>query len=349
MIRYAVGFQLYEPGEEPFSNIVNTYKEHISEVFFAWQDIATGRSAVATRHGYTDWTAQSRLEEELRAIKAMGIKLDLLFNGNCYGEYAISEKLANTVVSVIEHLEMAVGGVEIITTTSPAIAHTVKKNFPGIEVRASVNMKIGTVKGMEYLADLFDSFHVQREYNRNLAHLKMLKEWADAHGKKLILLANSGCFAHCSGQTFHDNLVAHESEICEVNNLKDFTPYMCWRAMKDPKNWHMLLQNTWIRPEDLHHYEGLFDTVKLATRMHTLPGMVIDAYCRRRFIGNTLDLFEPGFGRAITPYIIDNSAFPEDWFTRTSECDKMCHNCGYCKKVFDQVMINTGEYFDGNL
>lgn len=340
-MKFAVGFQLYENGEEPFSQIVNTYKAHISEVFFAWQDIATGRSAVATRHGYTDWSAQSRLEEELRAIKAMGIKLDLLFNGNCYGAYAISEKLANTVISVIEHLEQAVGGVEIITTTSPVIAHTVKKHFPAIEVRASINMKIGTVKAMEYLSDLFDSFHVQREYNRDLQHLSMLKQWADANGKKLILLANSGCFAHCSGQTFHDNLVAHESEICEVENLKDFTPYVCWRTLKDPKNWHMLLQNTWIRPEDIHHYDDLFETVKLATRMHALPGMVIDAYCRRQFIGNTLDLFEPGFGRAIAPYIINNSAFPKDWFTQTSKCDKMCHSCEYCKKVFDQIVINT--------
>ena len=338
-MKFSVGFQLYETGEEPFSHIVHTYKDHISEVFFGWQDTPSGRSAVATRHGYTDWDAQQRMIEELRAIKAMGIKLDLLFNGNCYGQYAISEKLANNVVSIIAYLETAVGGVEIITTTSPAIAHTVKKNFPEIEVRASVNMKIGTVKGMEYLSDLFDSFHVQREYNRDLSHLKMLKEWADKHNKKLILLANSGCFSHCSGQTFHDNLVAHEAEICEVNNLKDFTPYMCWRALKKPENWHILLQNTWIRPEDLHNYDGLFDTVKLATRMHTLPGLVIDAYCRRRFFGNTLDLFEPGFGRAIAPYILDNSAFPEDWFTTTSQCDKMCHNCGYCKQVFDQVKL----------
>jgi len=348
-MKFAVGFQLYEANEEPFSHIVKAYREHISELFFPWQDIQSGRSGIATRHGYTDWTAQSRMEQELRDIKAMGVKLDLLFNGNCYGAYAISEKLANTVRSVLDHLEDAVGGVDIITTTSPAIAHVVKKYYPGIEVRASVNMKIGTVKGMEYLSDLFDSFHVQREYNRDLKHLKMLKQWADAHGKKLVLLANSGCFAHCSGQTFHDNLVAHESEICEVANLKDFTPYMCWRALKDPKNWHMLLQNTWIRPEDLHHYEDLFDTVKLATRMHALPGLVIDAYCRRRFIGNTLDLFEPGFGRAIAPYIMDNTAFPEDWFTHTSECDKMCHTCGYCKKVFDQVMINTEGYSDGSI
>ena len=341
MMQYSVGFQLWEGDEEPFSQIVRDYRAHISEVFFAWQDIATGRRAVATRHGYTDWSAQGRLEEELRTIKAMGVKLDLLFNGNCYGAYAISERLANTVASVIEHLDRVGCGVDIITTASPAIAHTVKKYFPHIEVRASVNMRIGTVKGMEYLSELFDSFHVQRDYNRNLAHLRMLKAWADAAGKKLVLLANSGCFVNCSGQSFHDNLVAHEAEVCEVKNLPDFTPYVCWNALKKRENWHMLLENTWIRPEDIHHYDGLFETVKLATRMHSLPGMVIDAYARRRYAGNTLDLFEPGFGRALAPYIINNQQFPSDWFEKTATCDKMCHTCGYCRTVLEQVLLNT--------
>lgn len=340
-MKFAVGFQLYDPGEEPFSVIVRTYQDRISEVFFAWQDTPSGRSGIATRHGYTDWTAQSRTEEELRAIKDMGIKLDILFNGNCYGEYALSEKLANNVISILRHLEETVGGVEIVTTASPAIAHTVKKHFPNMEVRASVNMKIGTVKGMEYLSGLFDSFHVQRDYNRDLDHLRMLKQWADGAGKKLVMLANSGCFIHCSGQIFHDNLVAHEAQICEVANLKDFTPYVCWNALKNRENWPMLLQNTWVRPEDLHHYEDLFDTVKLATRMHARPGMVIDAYCRGKFYGNTLDLCEPGFGRAIAPYIINNMAFPEDWFEKTTGCDKQCHQCGYCKSVLEKVLLNT--------
>jgi collagenase-like PrtC family protease len=342
-MKLAVGFQLYGEGEEPFSHMVAAYRESISEVFFAWQDIPTGRSGIASLHGYTDWTAQRRTEEELRKIKAMGVKLDLLFNGNCYGEYAISEKLANTVVSVVEYLESINCGVDIITTASLAIAHTVKKHFPKIEVRASVNMRIGTVKGMEYVSDLFDSFHVQRDYNRDLEHLKMLKSWADEHGKKLIMLANSGCFINCSGQIFHDNLVSHESEVCEVKNLDDFMPYVCWNALKDQSNWHMLLQNTWVRPEDIHHYDGLFDTVKLATRMHSLPGLVIDAYARRVFYGNTLDLFEPGFGRALAPYIINNQAFPEQWFEKTASCDKMCHKCGYCKEVLNRVLINSEE------
>ena len=341
-MKYSVGFQLYENGEEPFSHIVKAYREHISEVFFPWQDIATGRSAVATRHGYTDWDAQRRTEQELLAIKQMGVKLDLLFNANCYGEYAISEKLSHTVVSVIHHLEEIGTPADIVTTASLAIAHTVKKHFPKIEVRASVNMKIGTVKAMEYVSDLFDSFHVQRDYNRDIEHLKRLKAWADKAGKKLIMLANSGCFINCSGQIFHDNLVSHEAEICEVKNLSDFMPYVCWRTLKNRENWHYLLENTWVRPEDIHNYDGIFDTVKLATRMHTLPGMVIDAYARRSFVGNTLDLFEPGFGRALNPYIISNKNFPEDWFVKTSSCDKQCDKCGYCKTVLDRVLLNTG-------
>ena len=340
-MKYSVGFQLYEGGEEPFSRIVETYRDSVSEVFFPWQDIATGRSAVATRHGYTDWAAQARMEEELSTLKKMGVKLDLLFNGNCYGEYALSEKLANTVVSVLEYLESISCGAEIVTTASPAIAHTVKKYFPSVEVRASVNMRIGSVKGMEYLSDLFDSFHVQRDYNRNLPHLRSLKEWADGAGKKLVMLANSGCFRHCSGQIFHDNLVAHEAEICEVKNLDDFTPYVCWNALKKRENWHMLLENTWVRPEDICHYEEIFDTVKLATRMHALPGMVIDAYARGRYYGNLLDLFEPGFGRALAPYILSNGDFPEDWFEKTSSCDKQCHKCGYCQSVLDRILIHT--------
>ena len=81
--------------------------------------------------------------------------------------------------------------------------------------------------------------------------------------------------------------------------------------------------------------------MKLATRMHTLPGMVIDAYVRRTFFGNTLDLCEPGFGRAISPYVVNNAAFPEDWFQRTSQCDKQCHKCGYCEHVLEKVLMNT--------
>ena len=342
-MKFSVGFQLYENGEETFSDIVRTYNEYISEVFFAWPEMPSGRGDVLVHSGDVQ-DVQQRMERELKEIKEMGVKLDLLFNANCYGAESLSEKLACKVCSVIEHLESVGCGVEIVTTTSLAIAHTVKKFFPQIEVRASVNMKIGTIKGMEYVSDLFDSFHVQREYNRDLAHLNELKNWADKNGKKLVLLANSGCFTHCSGQIFHDNNVAHESEICKMQNIEGFNPYVCWRSLRHRSNWVKLLQNTWIRPEDIHNYEGLFDTVKLATRIHRLPGLVIDAYSRRRYFGNVLDLFEPTFSASIAPFIIDNSAFPKNWFDKTSTCDKICYRCNYCDEVLKKVLMNTGDF-----
>ena len=344
-MKFAVGYQVRTPEGTPFTEIVEQYKASISEVFFPWQDFASGRSSVATRHGYTDWTAQRQQEEDLVTLRKMGMKLDLVLNGNCYGQYAMSEKLANQVCSIIDHLETVCDGVDIVTTASPAIAHTIRQNYPKIELRASVNMRIGTVKGMEYMAEYFDSFHIQRDYNRDLNRIKELKSWADKNGKKLIMLANSGCFSFCSGQTFHDNLVSHESEVCEVENLKDFTPYACWRMLKERKNWHYFMENTWVRPEDLHYYEGLFDTVKLATRMHDRPDIVISAYANRKFYGNLADLFEPGFGRAFKPYIVENRNIPEEWFQKVLSCNKQCHECHYCEKIFEQSLVNTDDYF----
>jgi hypothetical protein len=99
------------------------------------------------------------------------------------------------------------------------------------------------------------------------------------------------------------------------------------------------LQNTWIRPEDVGHYEPYVSLVKLATRMHAQPRRVIHAYCAGHFAGNLPDLLEPGHGLLFAPYLIDNSRLPDDWFERTTACDKRCHRCSYCAAVLEQVLV----------
>jgi len=337
-MKFAVGYQLAEEDEEPFAKLVQDFRDHIDEVYFPWADMPSGRAPLNSRRGYTDWGAQEYLEHELQALKQMGIRLDLLFNANCYGRLAASQYLENQVISLLDYLADRVGGVDIVTTTSPAVARTIQRTHPEVDVRASVNMRIGTVKGMQYVAELFDSFQVQRDYNRDLEHIRELKEWADENGKRLNMLVNSGCMALCSGQTYHDNLVAHEAEVDETYNIEGWNPHTCWNYLRDPEHWVSVLQNTWIRPEDLHHYDDLFPVVKLATRMHARPRMVVRAYVQRRFHGNLLDLFEPGFGPALAPHVIDNDLFPEDWFEKTSSCDRRCHKCGYCEGVLREVL-----------
>ena len=121
-MKFAVGYQLAEEGEESFVDIVRDYQGHVAEVYFPWLGMASGRSPLTVRRGYVDWAAQERLEQDLRAFRAMGVRLDLLMNANCYGGRAISQHLESEVASVLERLGEVCGGVDTVTTTSAILS-----------------------------------------------------------------------------------------------------------------------------------------------------------------------------------------------------------------------------------
>lgn len=336
-MKFCVGYQVEDELGNRFVEELLQYKEYISEVYFSWDRMPSGRSNMNDEMGFVHWEMQNILLEDLLLLKKNGIGLNLLLNGNCYGGEAISDALQNRVRSVIEYLEVMVGGVDSVTTTSPFIASVIKKFYPNIIVRASVNMRITDVLSMEYLAKYYDEFYIQRDFNRDFKHIKRMKKWADDHGKKLSILANSGCMKYCSGQIFHDNLVAHECENVQLKNETGFKPNVCGDFYTDSKNRHKLISNTWIRPEDLHLYEGLVSNVKLATRMTSRPMAVVRAYVTGKYFGNTLDLLEPNHSSQLGMAYISNRKFPEDFAERMSHCSDDCENCGYCKEVFDMV------------
>lgn len=337
-MKFAVGYQLPQCKDESIVDLVRDYCDHVAEVYFAWVGQASGRAAVGAQRGAVDWTAQQRMEQDICALRSMGVRLDVLFNANCYGRHAASRNLEMTVGSILEHLATTAGGADIVTTASPAVAYIVKKHFPGIEVRASVNMRIGTIEAMRYVSHLFDSYCIQRDVQRDLVFVRQVHDWCRQAGKGLCMLANSGCLRCCPAQSYHDNMVAHDAEIDETIPLEGWTPHLCWSLYRDPANWPAILQSTWIRPEDLHLYEDLFEVAKLATRMHANPRLVLHAYTRGRHRGNLLDLMEPGFGPAFAPHVIDNTRFPADWFARTSTCDRRCDRCNYCASVLEIVL-----------
>ncbi len=78
--------------------------------------------------------------------------------------------------------------------------------------------------------------------------------------------------------------------------------------------------------------------MKLATRMHSRPRLVLHAYANARHHGNLLDLLEPAFSTLLAPHWIDNDAFPQDWFQRTSTCHAACHRCTYCADTLTHVL-----------
>jgi len=343
-VKFAVGYQSSDADERPFVDVAREFAPAVDEVYFPWLDSPSGRSPVTAPPGVSPEEARERLMADLRAFRSMGLRLNLLLNASCYGPAAVSTQLADGVRSVVAHLADAVG-LDVVTTMSPAIAQLIREDFPHVAVRASVNMRLGTVKSFEYVADLFDSFTVQREHNRDLARLGELRDWCRRRGKTLQVLANSGCLNYCSVQTFHDNLVAHEGEMKETAHPGP--PALCLSFLGRRENWAAFLGSSWIRPEDVRRYEEFSPVVKLATRMHANPRQVIRAYAEGRFAGNLPDLFEPGHGPLFYPYVFNNTRFPPDWFDRTTRCDKRCHACDYCAQVLDRVLVRIGAPTEG--
>lgn len=299
-MKYMVGLKTTD---EKLLHCIRENKEHIYEVYFSWGDFANGRSNQLENVEYAPWELQDMQRSALQELSCEGIAFNLLFNANCYGKdsqsRAFFHKVGTTIDYVAEHY-----GLQSVTTTSPLIAKFVHENFKGIEVRASVNMEIGTIQGMEYVADYFDSYYMKRELNRDFNAIKMLHQWCRGNGKQMFLLANSGCLNYCSAHNFHDNLVAHESEIAKMDNAYAFQG-VCREFLRNENHYQALINNTnFIRPEDMHLYEPYFTAAKLATRVHKNPSMVVNSYVRERYSGNILELLEPA--HSIYPYVLEN-------------------------------------------
>ncbi len=173
---------------------------------------------------------------------------------------------------------------------------------------------------------------------------------ADSHGKKLFMLANSGCLNFCSARQFHDNLVAHENEIEKRDNGAKFTS-ACSRFVGKEENRPGLLQHlNCVRPEEMQLFEPYVVAAKLATRVSPRPEAIVRAYMAGQYGGNLLELLEPSHGALLYPTIVDNSRLPADYCAHTAVCDKKCETCSYCKTALEQasVTLNDGGILDVN-
>ncbi len=303
-MKYSVGYQMRD--DTGFLEQIVRDKAKIQEVYFSWGDFPNGRNNQLTKTGLTPWEAQRRQEEELNWLSENGLRFNLLFNATCYGKDSQSRAFFNKVGATVDYIGENMG-LDSITTTSPLIAKFIRENFPEIDVRASVNMGIGTIHGMDYVSEYFDSFYIQREYNRDFGRILELKDWCDKSGKKLYMLANGGCLDHCSAHVFHDNLVSHESEISAMDNGYAFHGICADYLTREGNAPALLNRTSFIRPEDTDLYEGLIPMMKLATRVHERPERILRAYLEDgSYSGSILDLLEPNHTALFYPWLLEN-------------------------------------------
>lgn len=335
-MKFMVGYQL-NAREDLLAAVIHA-KERIHEVYFPWGDIPTGRGVPLEQGELLPLEAQNLLVEDLKRLTEEKIGLNLLLNGNCYGKESLSriffEKIGNSTDWLSKRFLL-----RSVTTSSPVIAKFLKRNFPDLEIRASVNMEIGTTQAMDYLAEWFDGYYMNRDFNRCRRRIAELKQWCDANGKKLYLLANSGCLNFCSAHQFHDNLVSHEQEIRAMDNAYNFRGICHDYLTRKEKQIHYLRDTNFIRPEDLPLYEPFFDVAKLATRSSRDPVRILEAYLSGSYHGNLMDLMEPDHAEAFYPAILENSRIPAEFGEHVLNCPKNCGQCTYCEEIFSKAKV----------
>ena len=335
-MKFTVGYSSMHDKE--YLDYIVQNKDKIYEVYFSWGDIPNGRNNQLVNENMYPWQVTNKQISDLKFLYENEIKLNLLLNANCYGEESLSRAFFNRIGDLIDYLFLSFG-LSSITTTSPIIAKFVKNNFPDINVRASVNMEIGTIMGMEYLSDYFDGFYMKKENNRRHQEIKTLKSWCDENNKQLFMLANSGCLNNCSAHTYHNNLVAHETNLNKYDNAYQFSG-ICWEHLKKEGNILSEIKDTnFVRPEDIYLYEDYFTAAKLATRISNNPIKILRAYFEKKYSGPLLDLLEPNHSSVFYPHIIENSKIPSDFAKKVMECKKNCQQCDYCKTVLENAKV----------
>ena len=304
----------------------------IKETFFAWPGVKSCRPA-------PEFTPEvrARMMSDLKWARANGVELDTLFNCNCYGDIAISQELADFVGSTLREMDAEGLFPDTVTTTSPFVATVLRRDFPSVKIRLSVNQRVHGTVGFEPVLELFDSFYASRENHRDLVWLKGVSEWAKAHGKSVGMQANSGCLRQCPFQTFHDNLHGHDRIAqSQIGEAFGFSVFRC-KTNYARGNYEDFLRATWIRPEDLPRYEAFADVVKIATRRHPDPVKVLNAYATYSYDGNLADLMDPAHA---FPKRFDNRAFGRSaLWPEVLGCVSAndCRHCGKCTALLKEV------------
>lgn len=180
--------------------------------------------------------------------------------------------------------------------------------------------------------------NLDRCLNRQFNALKKISTACRKHFPelKLTLLANEGCLDHCPFKLTHDAQIAFANTGLAANETHAVNRELgCIRELTArPAE---LFKSPFIRPEDLPHYEGVAEVIKLCGR--TLgPGFlqrVVRAYANRQYKGNLLDLMDTMEWLAKRLHVA-NEELPADFWDRVTGCDRNCSVCLYCRDLLEK-------------
>ncbi|MBL7196775.1 MAG: U32 family peptidase [Candidatus Omnitrophica bacterium] len=235
--------------------------------------------------------SKKQIAAHVKEIHKHGLKFDYLLNSTCLNnlEWTMSgQKRLHSLLGWLGEI-----GVDSVTVSIPYLLEMIKKQYPRFKVYISTLAGINTVQRAKYWENLgADRITLLNlDVNRNFRLLKQLRKNIRC---ELQLIANVNCLYECPFYLYHANLASHGSQSSHLTKgfAIDYCRLSCrYRQLNNPVDF---IRSTWIRPEDIHYYEEVgIDWIKLIDRGMTTETIltIVDAYSRRKYEGNLLDLF----------------------------------------------------------
>ncbi|MDD2566155.1 MAG: U32 family peptidase [Candidatus Gracilibacteria bacterium] len=315
-----------------FSDLLMKYKDNIESVYFALP-LSLGNSG---RDLEQDNYYEKKIFNLIKICKESGIENILVINATCEGEKTGDKYHLLELISYIKKLRKI--GLNSISLTNLLYVKFIKKSIPELKIYSSVNCYVKTVEQALYMKKIgIDVLTIDRDINRDL---DLIKEIKVRTGLPIQILLNEGCFRNCPFRNTHFNIISHGVENNVRNNSKGnynlLEKYSCLPLLAENKR--MVFRVPFVRPEDLHYYEGLTDVFKLTTRDNPIKEveLMLLAYVQGYYHGNLFDIIPScvWHHENIVNYIDNDKLTKFNFFEDIKKCIWDCDNCFNCDKYF---------------
>ena len=319
-----------------------------------------------------------QVKDYILKVHQYGLKFNYLLNAVCLGNIEWTAAGQKQIRGFLDWLSAI--GVDTVTVSLPYLLELVKKQYPHFETKVSVCAQVADPLQAKYWQDLgADTITLSPwALNRDFKSLREIRRTVKC---KLQLYANTRCLSGCPFVQYHYSSHSHSSRTNDKSFFINYFRFSCdYLILKQP--WR-LIAASWIRPEDLKHYEEVgINSAKLSDRSMKTEHIqrIVEAYTMEKYDGNLMDLFinpekrlETGRGRAIKkskflfylfkinlfdihrlldqvpnsdPTFLDNGKL--DGFLKffiEGKCSRTnCAECGYCRDIANKALSMPDDY-----
>ncbi|MBN2419741.1 MAG: U32 family peptidase [Deltaproteobacteria bacterium] len=302
----------------------------IKEIYLSGPQEYAGSGRISPAQSFDE------LSNVVKRIHGKGIRVNLLMNSVCEGSDWYSHDI---LTRTMDYLKRVIDdlGVEAITIANPMYIREVRRNFPLVEICASVLADIDSIdKAIIYKKAGADSFTPDVNINRNLRLLKKIKEKT---GFTIKLMVNEGCLFKCPFRKFHFNYIAHKSRNPGADTVRGEENVFSLNCMQVSKNDpSQILKSGWIRPEDLENYGDISSYFKLVgrTSSRSMICRQLEAYMNQLWEGDLLELMAGNLyscGMSYMMHLDNRSLDAIGFFEKVTSCDHECIDCDFCNQV----------------